>query len=170
MIVHLGVVIIAVAFAASHSFGHRAEFSLKPGESASLAGHRITYLGTRTVQHPNRTSIVADVKVDGDKIHRPALNQFPNLSQAVGTPSVQVGLRQDVYLTLAVAPDKDGPAVIGVVVQPLVNWLWIGGAIMAFGTVLAAWPGRRRRIPTAPASAPVPLAEEEPKVAEVVGA
>ena len=24
-------------------------------------------------------------------------------------------------------------------------WLWIGGGVMALGTVLAAWPGRRRR-------------------------
>src|ERR1019366_9200864 len=32
MIVHIGVVIVAVAFAASHSFGHRAEFELKAGQ------------------------------------------------------------------------------------------------------------------------------------------
>ena len=29
---------------------------------------------------------------------------------------------------------------------------------MAFGTLLAAWPGRRRRCPTDPVSAPVPVA------------
>jgi cytochrome c-type biogenesis protein CcmF len=39
-------------------------------------------------------------------------------------------------------------------VQPLIIWLWIGGAVIAVGTALAAWPGRRRR-PTAPVSAPV---------------
>jgi cytochrome c-type biogenesis protein CcmF len=44
--------------------------------------------------------------------------------------------------------------VIGVIVQPLILWLWIGGIVIAIGTVLAAWPGRRRR-PTAPVSAPV---------------
>jgi cytochrome c biogenesis factor len=26
-----------------------------------------------------------------------------------------------------------------------VVWLWIGGGVMAAGTALAAWPGRRRR-------------------------
>ena len=41
----------------------------------------------------------------------------------------------------------------GVTVQPLVLWLWIGGGIVGFGTVLAAFPGRRRR-PTAPVSEP----------------
>jgi cytochrome c-type biogenesis protein CcmF len=37
-------------------------------------------------------------------------------------------------------------------VKPLILWLWIGGALMAIGTVLAAFPGKRRR-PTAPVSA-----------------
>ena len=27
------------------------------------------------------------------------------------------------------------------IVQPLVVWLWIGGVVMALGTVLAAFPG-----------------------------
>jgi hypothetical protein len=39
--------------------------------------------------------------------------------------------------------------------------MWIGGGLMALGTVLAAFPGQRRR-PTDPTSAPVPAAPEEP--------
>ena len=38
-----------------------------------------------------------------------------------------------------------GPATIDVVIQPMVLWLWVGGAITAFGAVLAAAPSRRRR-------------------------
>ena len=41
-------------------------------------------------------------------------------------------------------------------VQPMVLWLWVGGFVMAFGTVLAAFPGRRRN-PLDPVSAPAPL-------------
>jgi cytochrome c-type biogenesis protein CcmF len=33
----------------------------------------------------------------------------------------------------------------------LLLWLWIGGGLMALGTVLAAFPGRRRK-PTSPTS------------------
>jgi cytochrome c-type biogenesis protein CcmF len=40
-----------------------------------------------------------------------------------------------------------------VVIEPLVSWLWLGGLLMAFGTLLALVPGRRRR-PTAPVSQP----------------
>ena len=166
MVVHLGVVVVAVAFAASSAYDHRGEFRLAPGQTATLAGHRVTYLGSRTVQHPNRRSVRADVRVDGGRVYRPSLNQFPFATQAVGTPSVRTGLSEDVYLTLVSAPRDEGdPAVIGVVVQPLVVWLWVGGALMATGTLLAAVTGRRRRAVEARAA---PEPETEP-VHEPVG-
>ena len=34
-------------------------------------------------------------------------------------------------------------------------WLWVGGLLMFLGTFLAAFPGRRRRDPLDPVSAPV---------------
>ena len=34
----------------------------------------------------------------------------------------------------------------------MILWLWIGGAVMAIGTMLAAFPGARRRRPTDPVS------------------
>ena len=147
-------VVVAVAFAASQAYGHRAEFRLKPGQSAPLSGHSVTFLGTSTVDHANRTTLVAEVRVDGGKVYRPALNQFLFGAQAIGTPSVKSGPLSDVYLTLVVPADDTGAVVIGVNVQPLIAWLWTGGAIMGFGTFLAAWPGRRRR-PTAPDAEPV---------------
>ncbi len=65
---------------------------------------------------------------------------------------------EDVYLSLVSAPADDEGQTVGlrVVVQPLIMWLWIGGAVMAVGTLLAAFPGRRRRNPIDPVSAPVP--------------
>jgi len=145
MVVHLGVVVLAVAFAASSAYGQRAQFRLVPGQSSTLAGHTVTYLGTTTVQHPNKKTTEARVRVDGGKVYAPALHQFPFGSQAIGSPSVKTGPLADVYLTLVVGPDADGVAVIGVTVQPLILWLWVGGGIMGLGTFLAAWPGRRRK-------------------------
>jgi cytochrome c-type biogenesis protein CcmF len=61
----------------------------------------------------------------------------------------------DVYLTLVDASAADGRATIRVVIEPLVSWLWIGGAVIALGTILALFPGRARRRPTAPVSSPI---------------
>jgi cytochrome c-type biogenesis protein CcmF len=167
MVVHLGVVVIAVAFAASQAYGSHRQFRLEPGQTAHLAGHSVTYLGTGTVRLENKTTTSARVRVDGGKVYRPALHQFPFATQAIGSPSVRVGALGDVYLTLVSAPEPgQTAAVIGVNIQPLVAWLWVGGGIIALGTALAAWPGRRRR-PTEPASAPaVPEPRSEPEAPE----
>ena len=158
MIVHLGVVMIAVAFAASSGFETETELTLDPGDRASVAGHEIEYRGMREVEEANKSSTKAQVLVDGD-LHQPALSRFPGGSQQIGTPSIESGPTQDVYLALLQIPetgDLDGTVVLRVIVQPLVVWLWIGGAVMALGTALAVFPGRRRRNPLQAASAPVP--------------
>jgi hypothetical protein len=59
------------------------------------------------------------------------------------------------------ATDEDPTVTFGVRLMPLSLWLWIGGALLALGTILAAFPGRRRR-PTDPVSAPVPSATATP--------
>jgi cytochrome c-type biogenesis protein CcmF len=165
MIVHLGVVMIAVALAASGSYDTERELTLSEGESASVAGHEITYLGMRRTEETNMDSIRARVAVDGE-VHEPAINVFPQGEQRIGTPSVKTGLTRDVYLALLRVPDglgadstsaaapAEGQVVIRVIVQPLVTWLWIGGGVMALGTALAAFPGQRRN-PVDPVSAPV---------------
>ena len=167
MVVHLGVILIAVAFAASTAYGHRAEFTMKPGQSAAVAGHHITFLGLHTETHPNRTSLVANVRVDGGKVYSPQISNYQaDPGGGIGTPSVRSTLIDDVYLTIAIAPQNPGdPTVIGVTVQPLIIWLWIGGGLVALGTLLAIAPGRRRR-PVLPASAPAHQPGERPARAE----
>jgi cytochrome c-type biogenesis protein CcmF len=156
MIVHLGVVLIAVAFAASSSYDHQREASLEPGESLAVAGHTVTYLGfEEDTSDPAKVERRARVRVDDDGVYEPTLQQFPNGSQEIGTPSVRSTLIDDVYLALLDPPAADGgPVRLRVIVAPLVMWLWIGGGVIAFGSALAAFPGRRRR-GTEPTSAPV---------------
>ncbi len=167
MVVHLGTIIVAVAFAASSSFIHEGEFRLEPGDSARVAGHQVTYLDTYVRNEPNRQSIRARVRVDGDKVMEPSLNRYTRTGQTVGTPSVDVGVVRDIYLSLQRQPSEDDPSIgLRVIVQPLIVWLWVGGLIMVVGTAMAAFPGRRRR-PTDPVSAPLPDAESPAPAAAV---
>jgi cytochrome c-type biogenesis protein CcmF len=156
MVVHLGVVVIAVALAAATSFGHRSEVTLRPGQVAMSDGHRITFEGLTQVRSPARTATEALVLVDGRGPLLPAVSQFGQNTEAVGTPAIDSSLVDDVYLTVDALPAKaGGPVTIGVTVQPLVVWLWGGGLLLVVGSALAAVPGKRRR-PTDPVSAPVP--------------
>ncbi|MGI8493090.1 MAG: heme lyase CcmF/NrfE family subunit, partial [Acidimicrobiales bacterium] len=123
MVVHLGVILIAVAFAASHSFAHQTQLSLHAGQSASFDGHRFTYLGIRTERSATKTSLVASVQVDGGGVYGPAVSEYPFANEAIGTPSVRSHLTEDIYLTLATVPQGQDPATIGVVIEPLVMWI-----------------------------------------------
>ena len=154
MVVHIGVVLVAVAIAASGSYGSSARLVLKPGQSAMISGHKIEFLGIKDqTLAGGRTRTVARIRTDGDRIDEPAITRFSAAGTPIGTPSVRTGLRYDLYFTLAKLPTVDGgAAVIGVKVQPMIVWLWVGGLIMAIGTALAIVPGRRTRRPTDPST------------------
>jgi cytochrome c-type biogenesis protein CcmF len=159
MVVHIGVVLVAVGIAASGSYAVQRDVRLDEGESTTVGGHTLTYLGSTTDERPEKTVVAARVEVDGGRVYEPALNTFTTSAeqssgQVIGTPSVRTGFVDDVYLTLLATPAGDGSVTLRIIVAPLMVWLWVGGALMAVGTVLAAWPGGRRR-PTEPVSAPV---------------
>lgn len=151
LVVHAGVVVFALALTMSSSFSVEREVRLARGASASVRGFEITYLGDRTERSSQKSTVSADVRVRrGGRtlgVYAPALSSYPRVTQAIGTPSVRTGLREDVYVTLVSAPTA-GRVVLGIRVNPMVVWLWIGAGIMVAGTAIAAWPTvpvRRRR-------------------------
>jgi cytochrome c-type biogenesis protein CcmF len=157
MIVHLGVIMIAVAIAASRTYGSSTVLTLEPGKPQTFKGHKVELVGvhtTYTIEDGKKVphSYHADVRVDNGRIDSPALTQFAAQGQLIPTPSVRTGLTRDLYLTYDRRPRTDGAAAqIGFYIQPMTIWLWLGGLIMALGTILAIVPGRRRR-PTDPTS------------------
>jgi cytochrome c-type biogenesis protein CcmF len=156
MVVHLGAILIGIAFAASTSYIRQAEFDLRPGERATIAGHTVRYLDDRTVDRDQRIEVIARVRVDGDRVFEPRINRYRASGMVIGTPSVRVGPDNDVYLALTKAPEGEDRSIrLRVIIQPLVVWLWVGGIVMAVGTALSLFPGRRRN-PLDPVSAPVP--------------
>ncbi|CAB4609155.1 unannotated protein [freshwater metagenome] len=156
MVVHIGVILIAVALAASNSYTRSQELSLKQGVVAQFAGHTFELTGFTEMSDARRTSISAVIRVDGGKSYAPAISKFKSMGTNIGTPSVKSSLTKDIYLTVE-PPLKmsSKSAKIKVFIKPMVMWLWIGGFLMGFGTLLSAFPGRRRR-PTDPTSARVP--------------
>jgi cytochrome c-type biogenesis protein CcmF len=154
MVVHIGVVVVAVGLAAATSYLHRTELRLAPGQRATFAGHTVEFLGTRVVTSPSHSSFQAVLQVDGGGTFAPAISQFGAGTQAVGTPAIDSSWKDDLYLTIASTPSSGRVWTFGVVEQPLVMWLWVGAGLIGFGSILSAIPGRRRK-PTDPVSTPV---------------
>jgi cytochrome c-type biogenesis protein CcmF len=51
----------------------------------------------------------------------------------------------DFYVLLVGWDDSGTSATFKVYVNPLINWVWVGGIVMILGTVIATWNNPARR-------------------------
>lgn len=170
LVVHVGVVLIGVAIAASAGYSRQHEAQLARDESTSIGGYRITYLGSESRTTDQKHTVSARLRVErgGDElgVYAPSISSFPNFTSAVGTPSVRTSWREDLYLSLSNTEDDAGRIGLTVRVNPLVVWLWVGGFVMLLGTAVCLLPRRREVLAT---SAPAALTGRTREV-ETVGA
>jgi cytochrome c-type biogenesis protein CcmF len=145
LLVHIGVVVVAIALATTGGYTTKKTVELSPGESARVRGYTVTYLGRQIEQSAQKTTIKARVEVSGVGELAPAISTFPNAAEGIGTPSIHTTPWRDIYLTLVSSPTS-GRVTIGVQVGTMVMFLWIGGLIMALGCALALVPARKREV------------------------
>jgi cytochrome c-type biogenesis protein CcmF len=155
MIVHLGVVVLAVGIVVSTSYTTRAEVTLATHQRTVIDGQYVSFDGFATVSTSLDKQTQLVVSVDGHQL-RPAITTFNGrASQPVGTPAIDSNLLRDVYVTFdavggngatsgaqVAANVPAGSVVLGVTVEPLLSWLWIGGLMVGVGSALSF--GRRR--------------------------
>jgi cytochrome c-type biogenesis protein CcmF len=64
-------------------------------------------------------------------------------------PTTEIALRsrltEDLYLVLGSYDAPSGLVTLQAYVNPLVAWLWIGGFILGFGTLVTMWPSAAER-------------------------
>lgn len=147
MLAHIGVALVAVAIAFAGSFGVRETLGFERGQSLPFDGYTLTYEGPTARDEPNRSVVGALFTVRrGDAVLgtlEPRLNQYPNQVQAIPTPSVRTGLREDVYLSLVRIEPDSARVTIDAFRFPLMWLLWSGSLILVAG---GAWSfaGRKR--------------------------
>ncbi len=156
LVVHLGVALVAVGIAASSSYTSVSERTLHAGDEVTFAGVHARLLGVDRARDARAMSTAARlrlVRAGGTTDIRPALRFFPAQGMTVASPSILSGVRGDVYVTLLSVNQAANKATLRLAVNPMVGWIWGGGAVMVAGAALAMWPRRRRRPGTTPASA-----------------
>ena len=153
-IVHLGIVVMAFGIIGATFFQSEGQANLQIGESLQINDYSLEYQGLRMVDRDTRTIIAAtlDVYDDGRPIgsvepHRNLYHKNPD------EPTNEVGLMirplEDLYVVLAGWEDGGASASFKVYVNPLMLWVWMGGLILALGTLVAMWPQQmlaRRRV------------------------
>jgi cytochrome c-type biogenesis protein CcmF len=146
---HLGICVMAVAIAVSATLGSERTSTLRPGETMTLGAYSLTYNRLVTeplASDPRVIETRAELTLAGPQSGpiATALRDYPNSSTAIATPVVRTALGEDLYVTLLSYNATTGTAAIHVFINPLVMWIWVGGAIVALGALFAIWPDQRR--------------------------
>ena len=144
MVVHIGVILLAVGFIASSSFVDQASISLTTGEKVRIAETDVTYISSNTYTHPNRIEEEVLLEVDG-QILSPAVERFIASGQIVPAPDTRITLYEDIQVALLDPPEgQEKKIVIQITRQPMLVWIWLGGLLMLLGTALSLFPQTRR--------------------------
>jgi cytochrome c-type biogenesis protein CcmF len=179
-IVHTGLVVMFVGFAGS-AYDVEKQITMEPGEQVRVAspfGHTytLTYQAMSAYPATNMTKVVALLQVSRNDRPAGVLTAEKRFYRQRDEVASEVGIRrawnEDLYLILAGMEDIDGvvrgtntgpAATFRVLVNPLVPWIWLGGFIMAMGTLIALWPGvdTGRTAPPRVQTQPVQAVREE---------
>ncbi len=151
-IVHLGVVCCMVGIAASSAYKTEVSGTLKEGESLMVKNYKVQF-ETIDIETPNDSKMVMVAKLnlfkDGKLIRQlKPEKQFYANQQPVSDVDIYQTPVEDVYVIFASYSEDMKSASFKAMVNPLVVWLWVGGWVMAFGTLLAMLPdkGEKERL------------------------
>ncbi|MBI2088819.1 MAG: heme lyase CcmF/NrfE family subunit [Deltaproteobacteria bacterium] len=149
-VVHLGVVLIVLGIAGSMTYSVEREVTLKVGEELSVGRYRVQFQGIKGSQQPTHYRVEAAFKLfnqDHDLgVLSPALKFFPNQQSPVGRAMFRSTLAEDLYLILSGFSELErNQATLKVLVRPLLAWMWLGGAVIVLGTIVAIWPVQQKR-------------------------
>jgi cytochrome c-type biogenesis protein CcmF len=135
-IVHLGVVLMSLGIGASSVFESSEKAVLYVGQTMNVGQYTLKYvdLDDRTVR--NRYEVIAELEVSRKErpigLATPAKAYYTGEERPMSEVSVISGLLADLYVVLG-GLSEDGSISIEAHVNPLVNWIWIGGGLFFVG-------------------------------------
>jgi cytochrome c-type biogenesis protein CcmF len=140
---HLGVLMLVVGVAGSSLYSVKETFQLSKGETAQLGRYEMTFRSIDDVKGPNFDAVVLtlDLKAPGEpvKVLRPERRFYKN-QQSSAEVAIRYSLREDLYATLAGWEDGGKKVAVQAIINPLVNWMWIGGIVMSVGAIFCLLP------------------------------
>jgi cytochrome c-type biogenesis protein CcmF len=149
-LIHFSILLIVAGITASQAYQSEVQVALATGESVDVEGYTLVYqdyVYQEIEENGNKVRNQASLAVyQGDRkltTVQPERNLYSNVQGAVTEVALRMNLKQDLYVVLA-SLEADGLAAFQVLITPMVVWLWIGGAVLIVGTLIAAWPPKKR--------------------------
>jgi len=148
-VAHFGVGMMVVGIAGTTAYQSELKLIMKPGETAEIAGYRLTLEGVAPQRGPNYNEQVGRFRVERDgspvTVLEPSKRVYIAPRQATNEAGIHVSWRGDLYTVLGDAqPDGAGHA-IHLYFNPLVRLIWLGTVVMFIGGFLSL-SDRRLRI------------------------
>jgi cytochrome c-type biogenesis protein CcmF len=163
-VVHFGMVLIFIGLAGA-AFNKDVQKTMNLGDSMQLGPYTLVLQSGDTKVERNYTAerMIVEVLKNNKQIMMlyPEKRNFQANQESGTMVSIYSSLREDLYVVYAGQDPDSGMPVIHAYLNPLVKWVWLGGVIVVFGTLLALMPNRRAALAlpatqeTSPATAAV---------------
>ncbi|HEX5416022.1 MAG TPA: heme lyase CcmF/NrfE family subunit [Chloroflexota bacterium] len=145
-VVHIGMILIAVAITGSQFYQIQQNVTLKPGQATTIGRYQLQLENTQEAAYPGYRRVWSDLAVtqDGHSIGtiEPGRQYHINFELEPNTKVALVSSPlDDLYVVLA-GWQTDGSASFFIFVNPMVMWLWIGGIVLLLGGLITLWPER----------------------------
>lgn len=136
MIVHTGIVIIAIGLTGSGLFRDEKAVVMAPGEVVVVGGEHLRFDGVRSFERDNYFSLQGKFTLlDSRQVVLPERRRYPVQEMPTTEAGIHSTLMRDVYVVIA-EPVGEGNQTkwgVHVYVNPLVEWIWLGGLVILFG-------------------------------------
>jgi cytochrome c-type biogenesis protein CcmF len=145
-VVHFGIVLIFIGIAGT-AFNQDKQMDMPIGAQMQIGPYRLTHQTFDSQPLGNYNSERATIAVDrGGKqiIMLYPEKRFYSSNQESGTMvAIYSTLKEDLYVVYAGRSPETQQPVIHAYLNPLVKWIWLGGAVVVLGTLLALVPNRQ---------------------------
>ena len=149
-IVHLGIVLMFVGFT-GHAFDKEKEFGIEVGQSKKVANYNFELTRMYEQERSNHYAWITDLRVtdiSGNFItnlrpeKRVYFHKNPDINKRQPHSELDIysTFNKDIYSIFSSVSSDNSIAFVKIMINPLVKWVWIGGYILAFGTIIALWP------------------------------
>ncbi|MBD5647715.1 MAG: heme lyase CcmF/NrfE family subunit [Desulfovibrio sp.] len=145
---HAGLALLALGVAFSGPYTQEKELLLAKGESGEVGAYTVTLESVADGERPGYDYLMARLAVSRDGkplgVVAPERRIYAKFgSMQFSEVDVISGPARDIYASL-LGMDEDLRVYVKVSIEPLVNWIWIGGALMCLLPLLGLGGGRAR--------------------------